>query len=56
MAMVLTSWAEFELSGLPQRGRGEITINVTMSVDKVKGAEVKEEQASLIGRSSRTES
>ncbi|EKX48806.1 heat shock protein 70-like protein [Guillardia theta CCMP2712] len=29
-----THLGEFELSGLPQRGRGEITINVTMSVDK----------------------
>jgi len=28
-----THLGEFELSGLPQRGRGEITINVTMSID-----------------------
>lgn len=29
-----THLGEFELTGLPQRGRGEITINVTMSIDK----------------------
>ncbi|KAJ1482721.1 heat shock protein 70kD, peptide-binding domain-containing protein [Baffinella frigidus] len=28
-----THLGEFELSGLPQRGRGEITINVTMAID-----------------------
>jgi molecular chaperone DnaK (HSP70) len=29
-----TQLGEFELTGLPQRGRGEITINVTMSIDR----------------------